>query len=113
MTSNAGTCYPVADEDLLCVLYVRLLAGKYRPPKIQILLTKCDLVKRIDLARRVVMVRQQLDEVRQACFFLFVLLCRNGQTGSDMCSVLLRCSSMALHCPVCGGQELLSLRTSY
>lgn len=37
--------------------------GKYRPPKIQILLTKCDLVKRIDLARRVVMVRQQLDEV--------------------------------------------------
>ncbi|CAM9639813.1 unnamed protein product [Ectocarpus sp. 4 AP-2014] len=37
--------------------------GKYRPPKIQILLTKCDLVKRIDLARRVVFVRQQLEEV--------------------------------------------------
>ncbi|CAM9167220.1 unnamed protein product [Pylaiella littoralis] len=37
--------------------------GKYRPPKIQILLTKCDLVKRIDLARRVALVRQQLEEV--------------------------------------------------
>eukprot|EP00752_Nemacystus_decipiens_P003097 g2868.t1 len=37
--------------------------GKYRPPKIQILLTKCDLVKRIDLARRVAFVRQQLEEV--------------------------------------------------
>ena len=65
------TCCPVADEHALYVLYVRLLAGKYRPPKIQILLTKCDLVKRIDLARRVVMVRHQLDEVRQTCFFLF------------------------------------------
>lgn len=41
-------------------------AGKYRPPKIQILLTKCDLVKRIDLARRVAFVRQQLDEVGRA-----------------------------------------------
>ncbi|CAM9674857.1 unnamed protein product [Ascophyllum nodosum] len=37
--------------------------GKYRPPKIQILLTKCDLVKRVDLARRVAFVRHQLDEV--------------------------------------------------
>lgn len=38
--------------------------GKYRPPKIQIVLMKCDLVKRVDLARRVAIVRQQLDEVR-------------------------------------------------
>ncbi|CAM9477924.1 unnamed protein product, partial [Sphacelaria rigidula] len=36
--------------------------GKYKPPKIQIVLTKCDLVKRLDLARRVTMVRRQLDE---------------------------------------------------
>ena len=41
--------------------------GKYRPPKIQILLTKCDLVKRIDLARRVAFVRQQLEEVMRGC----------------------------------------------
>lgn len=37
--------------------------GKYKPPKIQILLTKCDLVARLDLARKVTVVRQQLDEV--------------------------------------------------
>lgn len=45
-------------------------AGKYRPPKIQILLTKCDLVKRIDLARRVALVRQQLEEVSTGGLYL-------------------------------------------
>lgn len=46
-----------------CLQQPPALLGKYRPPKIQILLTKCDLVKRIDLARRVTFVRQQLEEV--------------------------------------------------
>ncbi|CAM9570896.1 unnamed protein product [Discosporangium mesarthrocarpum] len=37
--------------------------GKYQPPKVQILMTKCDLVKRIDLARRVTQLRREIDEV--------------------------------------------------
>lgn len=42
------------------------LPGVYRPPKIQVLLTKCDLVKRLELARRITMVRCDLSEVRLA-----------------------------------------------
>ncbi|CAM9227076.1 unnamed protein product, partial [Scytosiphon promiscuus] len=54
--------------------------GKYHPPKIQILLTKCDLVKRIDLARRVVFVRHQLEEVsrRQTSLSVMTLSALKG-----------------------------------
>lgn len=84
VSSLTITLFPTANDD---VLYVRLLAGKYRPPKIQILLTKCDLVKRIDLARRVVMVRQQLDEVQppllpwQTCSFVLSFTFFDSLTG--------------------------------
>lgn len=77
--------------------------GKYRPPKIQILLTKCDLVKRIDLARRVAFVRQQLEEVMRARvastrYLVRENVYRNGRSARGSCEnvvVTAVCSSWA------------------
>jgi len=42
----------------------RLAARVARPPKLQVVLTKCDLVERHELARRVAVVSKQLSEQR-------------------------------------------------
>lgn len=48
-----------ADVDFLTTLQQ---AGRYHLPPIQLVLTKCDLVRQVDLARRVASVRQQLSD---------------------------------------------------
>lgn len=79
------TILSVTSDGVLCHNNRPARAGKYRPPKIQILLTKCDLVKRIDLARRVAFVRQQLEEVirgQQACKMKDM---RTARSARDSC----------------------------
>lgn len=36
--------------------------GPYKPPKLQVIMTKCDLVQRMELVRRITQVRQHLNE---------------------------------------------------
>ncbi|KAG5192301.1 P-loop containing nucleoside triphosphate hydrolase protein [Tribonema minus] len=48
--------------------------GPYKPPKLQVILTKCDLVQRRELARRVSQVRARLSDVTPRETYLPVLM---------------------------------------